>query len=264
MKKRKINAVPALLALLVGICLTAYAGRQLWETKQIYREGNMVYDGLADLVKKNAAAGLSAAGSSGETYFPIPGLEIGFEIDFDALAAVNKDTSAWLYSPDTAIDYPVLKSEDDTYYLTRLPDGTPNANGSLFIDCRNTPDFRDPLTVVYGHHMKSGRMFGSLEGYKKQEYYGKHPFMYLLTRQENYRIDLLYGCVIDAEIWRKETFMHAENIGVFLAYAQDNTTFESRVNDREGDRIVALATCSYEFDDARYVVIGILSPLAPL
>ena len=75
------------------------------------------------------------------------------------------------------------------------PDGTYNANGSLFIDYNNAWDFSDQLTVIYGHHMKSGQMFGSLKGYKGQAYFENHPYMYLYTDNGNYRIDLLYGCV---------------------------------------------------------------------
>jgi sortase B len=179
-------------------------------------------------------------------------------VDFEALKAINKDAAAWLCSPGTVIDYPVMKADNYSYYLRRLPDGTENANGSLFIDYNNAPDFSEPLTVIYGHHMKSGRMFGSLKGYKDQGYYAKHPYMYLYTEQGNYRIELLYGFVIGAGQWRERAFMYAENVPMLLAYAAHNTTFESKAKYAEGDRVVALSTCSYEFDDARYVVVGVL------
>ena len=106
--------------------------------------------------------------------------------------------------------------------------------------------------------MKSGGMFGSLEKYKNQKYYEEHPYMYLYTEQGNNRIELLYGCVIGAGQWRSRAFMYAGNVKALLAYAAHNTTFRSNVEYKDGDRIVALSTCSYEFDDARYVMIGIL------
>ena len=106
--------------------------------------------------------------------------------------------------------------------------------------------------------MKSGRMFGNLAGYKAQSYYDAHPYMYLYTEKNNYRIDLLYGCVIGAGQWRERAFMFAENIEALIAYAEHNTTFKSAVSYKPGDKIVALSTCSYEFDDARYVVLGVL------
>jgi len=224
----------AFFVLLLGLGIMAYAGVQLLDAQKVYTQGNAAYESLNDEVK-------DAQG-----------------IDFEALTAVNADAAAWLYSPGTVIDYPVMKAKDYSYYLRRLPDGTGNANGSLFIDYNCAADFSDPLTVIYGHHMKSGRMFGSLKGYKDQEYYLKHPVIQLYTQQGNYRIELLYGCVIGAGQWRERAFMYPENVGALLAYAAHNTTFRSSVKYEEGDRFIALSTCSYEFDNARYVVIGVL------
>jgi sortase B len=180
------------------------------------------------------------------------------EIDFDALGEINEDAVAWLYCPDTVIDYPVMRADDYSYYLNHLPDGAQNVNGSVFIDYNCASDFTDPLTVLYGHHMKSGMMFGSLNGYKNQEYFEEHPYMYLYTQQGDYRIDLIYGCVIDAGQWRERAFMYPENVESLLAYAAYNTTFESGAEYSEGDRVVAMSTCSYEFNNARYVVLGVL------
>ena len=247
------KTVFAALALLLGIGTMAYAGLQLTESRQVYQQGNEAYEMLSAHVRQNAAAGSHTPRNNNEIV-NIP----NHEIDFEALETVSGDAAAWLYSPGTVIDYPVMKADDYSYYLYRLPDGTENANGSLFIDYNTASDFSDPLTVIYGHHMKSGRMFGSLVGYKAQSYYNQHPNMYLYTQQETYKIELLYGFVIDAGQWRRQAFMYPENVEALLAHAAYNTTFESEVVYKEGDRIVALSTCSYEFDEARYVVLGIL------
>ena len=179
-------------------------------------------------------------------------------IDFDALKAINGNAVAWLYSPDTAIDYPVMKAGDYSYYLDRLPDGRKNVNGSLFIDYNNASDFSGALTVIYGHNMKSGKMFGSLPGYKSQSYYNQHPFMYLYTERKSYRLDLVYGCSIKEGQWRERAFMYAENVASLMAYAANYTTFNSSVSYKSGDRVVALSTCTFEFNDARYIVLGVL------
>ena len=181
-------------------------------------------------------------------------------IDFEALQTINPDAVAWLYSPDTVIDYPVMRATDYDYYLRHLPDGTYNTNGTLFIDY-NWTGFSDELMVVYGHNMRSGKMFGSLEYYKGQAYFEEHPYLYLYSAEgKNYRVDLLYGCVIGAGQWRQRAFMFTENLEALLAYAAHNTTFVSEAKYTQGDRIIAMSTCSYEFDNARYVVIGVLQP----
>ena len=182
-------------------------------------------------------------------------------IDFGELKAMDVDAAAWLYSPGTAIDYPVMKADDYSYYLNHLPDGRINANGALFIDYNCAPDFSDELTVIYGHNMKSGKMFGSLTGYKNQDYYDKHPYMYLYAESGDYRIELMYGCVIGAGQWRERAFMCAENVGALFTYGARHSTFSGGAAYQPGDRIVALSTCTYEFDDARYLVIGRLRPI---
>jgi len=180
------------------------------------------------------------------------------EINYDELNTINNDAAAWLYCPDTVIDYPVMKASDYSYYINHLPDGTENANGSLFIDYNCASDFSGQLTVIYGHHMKSGSMFGTLKKYKGQAYYEKHPVMYLYTEQGDYQMELIYGCVISAGQWEERGFIYPENIEELLAYAAHNTTFESAAKYKEGDKLVALSTCSYEFEYARFVVIAIL------
>ena len=245
----------AIAALLVAIGVMGYAGFQLYKADQVYQEGNKTYDGLRGWVRESPPVqGNTAALPAKEPNVFIP----AFSTDFDILKAINNDSAAWLYSPGTEIDYPVMETDNYSYYLSHLPDGTVNANGALFIDYNNAPDFSDPLTVIYGHHMQSGKMFGGLKGYKEQGYFEEHPYMYLYTEQGNYRIDLMYGCVIDAGQWREQAFMFAENTDALIAYAAANTTFRSGLSYAKGDRIVALSTCSYEFDDARYVVIGAL------
>ena len=86
-------------------------------------------------------------------------------VDFAALQAENPDIIAWLYSEDTPINYPVVQSKDNQYYLRRLTDGSYNTNGTLFMDYRDAADLSGFNTIIYGHRMKSKAMFGTLPGY---------------------------------------------------------------------------------------------------
>ena len=263
MKKTKLFAIPVLL---LGLLAMGYAGYQLLETRQTNIKADSSYEDMSNMVRKTPIDGnppLPNHGTSdiegiiendSETKINIP----RFEIDFNALRSINNDSVAWLYSPGTVIDYPVMKAGDYSYYLNHLADGTVNANGSLFIDYNNAPDFSDNLTVIYGHHMKSGSMFGSLVEYKNQNYFDNNPYMYLYTEHGDYRIDIMYGCVIGAGQWRERAFMYSESIEALLAYSKQNTTFHSSVEYQEDDKIVVLSTCSYEFDDARYFLVGVL------
>jgi sortase B len=263
----KIKRITAFMVLLLAIGIMGYAGVQLTQIERIYQEGNSVYEDLSNRVRRNTAADYPArqteASLSSESSDKSERKDIyipNIDIDFAVLKAINEDAVAWLYSPGTVIDYPVMKADDYSYYLEHLADRTRNVNGSIFIDYNCPPDFSGQLTILYGHHMRSGgMMFGSLEEYKNQKYYQEHPFMYLYTEKESYRIDLLYGFVIGAGQWRERAFMYEVNLEEFLTYAAHNTTFESGAEYKGGEQIIAMSTCSYDFNDARYVLIGILN-----
>jgi len=255
----------AWLVLLLALCVIALSGYKLKEIQRTYRVGDESYKELLNLVRPGGAPPVirvsEAPYESSNEEEMIAEIEVpDMSIDFPVLETINPDAAAWLYSPDTVIDYPVMRANDYDYYLHHLPDGTQNANGTLFIDYNCSPDFSDKLTIVYGHNMKSGKMFGSIVGYKKQSYYEQHPYMYLYLDGTNYRIDLMYGCVIGVGEWRERAFMFSENLSSFLAYASHTTTFTSEVELAQSDRIIAMSTCSYEFDGARYVLIGVLRP----
>lgn len=187
--------------------------------------------------------------------------EAPIEVDFDVLLEKSADVVGWLYCADTPINLPVVQGEDNEYYLNRLYDGTGNGSGTLFIDYRSPRDFSGANTVIYGHNMKSKSMFGSLANYKRQEYYDQHPDLWLLTPDRNYKLELLAGFVApdDAEVYaydltKAEAYTMVKN-------AMKESTFVSTAAPRRSDRYLALSTCSYEFSNARYVLIARLLPL---
>lgn len=183
-------------------------------------------------------------------------------VDFEELSRQNADIVAWIYCPDTPINYPVVQASDNRYYLHRLIDGTGNASGTLFLDYRNTADFSDINSVIYGHNMQNASMFGSLPKYKNQEYYTQHPVLYLLTPEQDYKVELLAGYVTssDSEIYdipllnREGTSAIAEQL--LNASFAEGTTLE------EDTRLLTLSTCSYEYEQARYVLIGAMKTLS--
>lgn len=183
-------------------------------------------------------------------------------VNFSALQTVNDEAAAWLICEDTVINYPVVQGTDNSYYLRHLLDGTWNNVGCLFIDCNNSPGFADHNTVIYGHNMSDKSMFASLMEYKNQDFYDEHPQMILLTPEGNYTIDLFAGYVTDlrSDSWTLN-FSDYSSFEQWIQNAKEKSTFKSSVEVSTSDRFVTLSTCTYEFDNARYVVVGKLSPL---
>jgi len=181
-------------------------------------------------------------------------------IDFHSLLDRNKDIVGWLYCPDTIINYPVVQGKNNDQYLRRDLDGKYLRSGTLFADYRNDVLGKDSNYIIYGHNMKNETMFHILTRYKEQEFYEQHPVMYYLTPEGNYKLELFAGLVVkrDDKIYVPDPGQ--DNFMDLLNDYKSTSTFRSEVTPQQDDIIVTLSTCSYEFDNARYIVIGRLIP----
>lgn len=183
------------------------------------------------------------------------------EVDFAPLLETNPDVVGWLYCPDSQINLPLVQGADNAKYLETLLDGTANASGTLFLDYQNAGDFSDANTVIYGHNMKNGTMFAGLLKFWSEDYYETHPSMWLLTPQGDYRVELLAGFVTYASSSVYAIGAEPEEVVEMVENAMGQSSFRAEATLSPEDRFVTMSTCSYEFDEARYVVIGRLIPL---
>jgi sortase B len=183
---------------------------------------------------------------------------IPITVNFEALWEENPDIVAWLYSPDTPINEPVVQTTDNDYYLHRLPDGSTNAAGTLFMDYRCTSDFSDENCIIYGHNMKNNSMFGTLDLYKEQDYYESHPLLYLITPKASYIVELFAGYVTDTDSEIYVSGQTPEELATLFSQARERSTFTSDVRWEEGEQVLTLSTCSYEYANARFVLLGVL------
>lgn len=202
-------------------------------------------------------AGTDATTSSEEEKVPIP-----VSIDLAALQAQYPDVIGWLYCENTSINYPVAQGYDNNQYLRHLLNGSYNTAGTIFADYRNGAVGSNHNFVIFGHNMKNDTMFGSLVKYKNQAYYDAHPIFYYFTVDHVYRIELIAGYVtsISSDAY-KVNFESEDSFESYIGEAIKESTFKSNAEYTAGDRIVTLSTCSYEFTNARYVVIGILEEI---
>lgn len=259
--------------LLLGIAacgVLLYSGYQIYDYISQANASASLTQGLA----KDAVVIREPDGGSDDVRTSIPtGEETGepeettppetapIEVDFEVLRESCADVVAWIYSPDTPINLPIAQSDDNNYYLRRLLDGTWNHSGTLFEDYRCAPDFSDTNTIVYGHNMKNDSMFGTLPQYKSQEYYEAHPVMWLLTPVCTYRVDLVAGYVTSTASPIYQFNGTEEEVFRLIQQAAAQSLFQSDVEIAQGDCFLTLSTCSYEYDDARFVLIGKLTPL---
>ncbi len=178
------------------------------------------------------------------------------KVDFENLLKQNTDAVGWIYCENTPINYPVLQSSDNNYYLRRMIDKKYNIAGSVFMDYRCQADLSSLNTIIYGHNMKNDTMFGTFTEYKKQSYYDEHPILWLLTPEQDYKIELIAGYVTPSTSDVYKDFYSQEELDIHIKDSIAKSTFVSGVNIAEVDNIVTLSTCSYEYSTARYVLIG--------
>ena len=158
---------------------------------QNYREIDRTYDEAA-----GQFTGIPSQ-TSDETGVP--------EVDFDALLQVNSDVIGWIYLEDTDISYPLLCGRDNQQYLFQSYEKKYLTAGSIFIDYRCSRDFTDSRTVVYGHNMHNGSMFGKLDKFTKESYMEKHPYVYILLptgETLKYEVKKAYKADIEGEVYK--------------------------------------------------------------
>lgn len=264
MNKKKILQV-----IRIMICLLAvgFSGWKLYGIYSEYTRGTETYLALADLytskveVNKSEATELAGHAVKQENMTSEIENEDCIAVDFHALKEVCKDVVAWLYCPDTQINYPVVQGEDNEYYLHRLISGEYNIGGTLFMDFRNSPDFSDWNSIIYGHNMKNGSMFAILPDYMEQEFYEEHPVWYLLTEECTYQIKLAGGYVTPADSDSYVIADSAEERSTLANKAARLSSFRSNVDILENDRLITLSTCVYDYENARYVLVGVLKAI---
>lgn len=232
--------------LLLSLLVLGFSGWQVWTNWQASR----VSDAQMDL-KPDMPEDFTPAPDSDNTSEALP------LMDFTSLKAENEEIIAWLTIDGLEIDYPILQAADNSYYLTHTAEKKNNKQGALFLDYRNNKDFTDFYSVVYGHNMKSGQMFGTLPRMKEQEYFDRVTEGMLYTPAKTYRLEIfavvVAGSVSDFYQYAFPDITGREaHLDMIRKYAKHYRDVGVTVN----DQLIALSTCSYEYKNARTIVFA--------
>ena len=178
------------------------------------------------------------------------------EIDAQRMIEINADYVCWIYAPDSPIDYPIVQAEDNDAYLHRMFDGARNAAGTLFIDYRNLPDFQDPNTLIYGHHMRNDSMFGTLDHYAQPGYFAAHPWMLIIAPDQVLLLEIFAGYTTSKHDHCYDiAISDAADKRAFIDEATQKSDFNANLPVQDEDTLITLSTCAYAFENARYIII---------
>ncbi|MCE5190052.1 MAG: class B sortase [Eubacteriales bacterium] len=177
-------------------------------------------------------------------------------VNFTALAAKNPEIKAWVTLNDTAINFPVVQTSDNTFYLTHRFDEKRNKLGTPFIDAGNTGTFSDRHTVIYGHAVRSGAMLGSLWEYENPNYYQRHPEIQLVLADGRQLTLAVFACARVPGV-RSSIPISFSGDDDFLAMVENLRTlsaFSSAVKVESTDRLVSFCVVTPDGGDERLLV----------
>lgn len=187
------------------------------------------------------------------------------EIDFAALKEINADVIGWILIPDTQVDYPLLQTDNNEYYLSHTWKKNDNAGGSIFAEQLCSSDLSDFNTIIYGHRMINNSMFGSLKYYKDDSYRREHPAVYVATPERIFRYEIFAAHEPGiTEIPYRLKIADEETKRAFLDFSMSRTVIDTGITPDTEDRILTLSTCTGHGHDTRWVVQARLTHEAAL
>ena len=228
---RILNIIVGILTLILFL----YGAYCLWDT-YVTARGAFISDDLLE-------------------YKPIPGQEENPTLD--ELMAINPDVVGWLTVDDTHIDYPVVQGENDMEYINKDVYGEFALPGSIFLSCVNSRDFSDPYSLVYGHHMANGAMFGDIVEFANKDYFDTHTTGTLYLPDETQGITL-FACMqtsaTDTVVYNPKA--QQEDVSGLLSYLEENAVQYRDIGVKKSDRIIGLSTCAEAETNGRVIVFG--------
>lgn len=184
--------------------------------------------------------------------------------EFAGLLEVNPDIIGWLRIPDTVIDYPVVRTDNEDYYLHHDFYGQNSIYGTLFV--KDIADVETPGTniIIYGHHMRNDTMFGSLDAYESEDFLKSHGIIEFNTLYEKrrYRVISVFRSEIlpeDSDEFRYYDFYQAdsrEDFDDFYQNIKGLSEYETGVSADYGDTFITLSTCAYHTPEGRFAVVA--------
>lgn len=261
-RRRKMILVCSSVA---AVCCLGYFGVYSYFT---YRTQN-TYRELSELKDKAASAATSEPAVPEPSSGPLYTLDEEPEQkevleEYKELLQRNRKLIGWIKIEGTNIDYPVMQTTDNEYYLTHNLNQEYDQNGTIFMD--KDCDVLKPSTnyILYGHHMLNGKMFGQLDQYLNESFYEDHPYISFDTIYEKgtYQVMYVFKAKVHKEteiVFKYYQFIDANGATEFDSYMKemaDMAVYDTGVTAQYGDQLLTLSTCNEKEEDGRYVVVA--------
>lgn len=255
-KQERRRRLIVVLASVVAVVCFGYFGVYYYYT--VRTKGS--YEELASLKNKNSYFNIQDNQYVHKTNNELPDILP----EYQTLYQKNKKLIGWLKIADTIIDYPVMQTSNNEYYLDHNYNQEYDKNGSLFLDYTCSIYPRSTNLIIYGHHMKSGQMFGQLQKYAKESYYKDHKIIRFDTIYEKGTYEVMYVFRsqvynVDDLVFKYYQFINANSGKEFDSYMKEMaemSLYDTGVKAEFGDSLITLSTCDNSQEDGRFVVVA--------
>ena len=186
-------------------------------------------------------------------------------LQLEELKKENNDIVAWIEILNTKINYPVLQTSDNEYYMKHNYKKEKSGDGSIFLDKDYNWDTPSSNLLIYGHNNKNGNMFQDLLKYEDENYYTEHPTIQFTTVNEDctYEIIAVFKSRVyyksEQNVFRYYYFINAENEEEYNNYVEESkkaSLYDTGKTAEYGDQLLTLSTCEYSQEDGRFVIVA--------
>lgn len=244
MKRKKQRSFLSIFFLLICIVSLSIAGYLLWgHIQEETEEQKLEKDTINEFVQtpEKLPEELPDKTNEGDAS------NDGYVFDWDGMLAANPDVVGWIrFDNPSRIDYPIVQGDSNQTYLTQNWKGQYSVYGSIFLNKNNASDFTDANSILYGHRMISGAMFGDLKKYGEQSFMDNNPYFYIYTpdgKKRTYEI-YVYAQVKDASDVYTMNFKSSEEKIDYFEKMKARTITSRDVELDEFDTIMTLSTCA--------------------
>ncbi len=181
--------------------------------------------------------------------------------DYSEYVEQNPETVGWISIPGTQINFPVVQSVDNDYYLNHTFDHKKDVRGAIYMDYRNNPTDLDANTIIYGHNdYKDGSVFSEVAHYDDVEYFKEHPIIEFNTLDKYYQWKVYAVFITNQQAYDDNGYifnyiwpqMEGPNFKGYVEELNKRTLYFTGVDIKDGDRILTLSSCARNLDTANH------------
>ena len=245
--------------LIVSLAAVVVSGINVFRLSREYQKGINEYQQLESYASVKEEAPVQEESTEAEETEEESLIPVSVDIQYDELKKINEDFAGWLYYEPLDISYPIVRGNDNDYYTHYTFEGEKNSSGAIFMDFLNKTDYSDYNTIVYGHNMRNGTMFGSLKkmlnDFSIQE---ENPNFYVFTEDKAYMYEIFAVYLTQADSRTYDLIRNEEEQQGFLDYVDEAATWRSDKVVSASDKVMTLSTCHGLHSNNRTIILGVL------